>query len=247
MRVSFQRIEVTLARMVMPRSRSRSFESMARSTTRWFSRKAPDCCNSRSTSVVLPWSTWAMIATLRSCMGLKNQARAPIGPRRAVFAAQYSQQARESNACISSAGGPAPRPEPHAFRQRLLHHHHLGNCLAGDKAGEPAGAVGYADRRRLLFLQQFERLLERYALADGGEIRAHRVGYARVGAERLQRADQRRLVEQADGSGGVVDDGKFALARLQQCLHSFINVGLRRQRCELCHHCVADRHATRDR
>ena len=50
----------------MPRSRSRSLESIARSATRWFSRKAPDCCSSRSTSVVLPWSTWAMIATLRS-------------------------------------------------------------------------------------------------------------------------------------------------------------------------------------
>src|SRR5439155_24749849 len=66
MRVSCQRIEVTLDRMVMPRSRSRSLESMARSATRWLSRKEPACCSSRSTSVVLPWSTWAMIATLRN-------------------------------------------------------------------------------------------------------------------------------------------------------------------------------------
>ena len=50
----------------MPRSRSRSLESIARSATRWFSRKEPDCCSSRSTRVVLPWSTWAMIATLRN-------------------------------------------------------------------------------------------------------------------------------------------------------------------------------------
>src|SRR5258705_4288211 len=71
MRVSCQRIEVTLARMVMPRSRSRSLESSARSATRWLSRTAPDCCSSRSTRVVLPWSTWAMIATLRSFMGKK--------------------------------------------------------------------------------------------------------------------------------------------------------------------------------
>ena len=67
-RVFFQTIEVALARIVIPRSRSRSFESMARSATRWFSRNEPDCCRRRSTSVVLPWSTWAMIATLRRFM-----------------------------------------------------------------------------------------------------------------------------------------------------------------------------------
>ena len=64
-RVPFQTTEVALARMVMPRSRSRSFESMARSATCWFSRKVPDCLSRQSTSVVLPWSTCAMIATLR--------------------------------------------------------------------------------------------------------------------------------------------------------------------------------------
>src|SRR2546430_6758619 len=35
-------------------------------STRWFSRNEPDCCSRRSTKVVLPWSTWAIIATLRS-------------------------------------------------------------------------------------------------------------------------------------------------------------------------------------
>ena len=68
-RTSFHTTDVALARMVMPRSRSRSFESMTRSATRWLSRNAPDCCRSRSTSVVLPWSTWAMMAMLRSFMG----------------------------------------------------------------------------------------------------------------------------------------------------------------------------------
>src|SRR6202451_318649 len=69
MRVSFQTSEVALARMVMPRSRSRSLESSARSAPRWFSRNEPDCCSRRSTRVVLPWSTWAIMAILRSCMG----------------------------------------------------------------------------------------------------------------------------------------------------------------------------------
>src|SRR5689334_6750009 len=51
--------------IVMPFSRSRSMESMIRSGTASFSRKRPDCQSMASTSVVLPWSTWAMIATLR--------------------------------------------------------------------------------------------------------------------------------------------------------------------------------------
>src|SRR5881392_2433374 len=49
----------------MPFSRSRSMESMTRSAMSAPSRKAPDCQSMASTSVVLPWSTWATIATLR--------------------------------------------------------------------------------------------------------------------------------------------------------------------------------------
>ena len=51
----------------MPRSRSRSFESITRSATFSLSRKVPLWRSSWSTSVVLPWSTWAMMATLRIC------------------------------------------------------------------------------------------------------------------------------------------------------------------------------------
>ncbi len=56
---------VFLARMVMPFSRSRSLESMTRSSTSWLARNAPDCQSMASTSVVLPWSTCAMIAMFR--------------------------------------------------------------------------------------------------------------------------------------------------------------------------------------
>ncbi len=49
----------------MPRSRSMSFESITRSCTAWFSRKVPDCLSIPSTSVVLPWSTCAIMAILR--------------------------------------------------------------------------------------------------------------------------------------------------------------------------------------
>ena len=64
--------DVHLARMVIPRSFSRSFESIARSSTRWLSRNVPDWRNNWSTSVVLPWSTWAMIAILRRALDIKK-------------------------------------------------------------------------------------------------------------------------------------------------------------------------------
>src|SRR5436305_2403746 len=70
-----------LARMVIPFSRSRSPESRTRSATSWFSRKAPDCQSMASTRVVLPWSTWATMATLRRSvrtdMGRSRVGRAP--------------------------------------------------------------------------------------------------------------------------------------------------------------------------
>ena len=53
---------VFLAIMVMPRSLSRSMLSMTRSTTRSLVRKMPACLSIASTSVVFPWSTWAIIA-----------------------------------------------------------------------------------------------------------------------------------------------------------------------------------------
>jgi len=65
----FMPLQVTepfLAAMVMPRSRSRSIESMSRSSTSWPSRNIPLCLNMASTSVVFPWSTWAIMATFLS-------------------------------------------------------------------------------------------------------------------------------------------------------------------------------------
>src|SRR6266481_2706849 len=56
---------VFLAMIVMPFSRSRSMESMTRSATCSLARKMPDCQSIASTSVVLPWSTWAMMAKFR--------------------------------------------------------------------------------------------------------------------------------------------------------------------------------------
>src|ERR1700736_6803362 len=56
---------VFLAKMVIPRSRSNSLESITRSTRVSLARKVPLCLSMASTSVVLPWSTCAMIAILR--------------------------------------------------------------------------------------------------------------------------------------------------------------------------------------
>ena len=49
-----QRTAVFLDRMVMPRSRSRGFESRTRSPTCWLARKTPAWRSIWSTSVVLP-------------------------------------------------------------------------------------------------------------------------------------------------------------------------------------------------
>lgn len=51
----------------MPFSRSRSFESIMRSSSdsAACAAKAPACFSMASTSVVFPWSTWATMATLR--------------------------------------------------------------------------------------------------------------------------------------------------------------------------------------
>ena len=56
---------VFFARIVMPFSRSRSLESMTRSSTWACAPNALDCHSIASTSVVLPWSTCATMATLR--------------------------------------------------------------------------------------------------------------------------------------------------------------------------------------
>ena len=53
------------AMMVMPRSRSRSMESIMRSYTSARSARVSDWRKSWSTRVVLPWSTWATMAMLR--------------------------------------------------------------------------------------------------------------------------------------------------------------------------------------
>src|ERR1022692_616142 len=63
----------------MPFSRSRAIESSTRVLTSGPTRNAPDCHSIASTSVVLPWSTCATIATLRM-----SSLRTSIRPRLAL-------------------------------------------------------------------------------------------------------------------------------------------------------------------
>ena len=56
-------MDVFLARIVIPLSRSSSLESKTRSSTCWLSLKMRACFSIASTKVVLPWSTCAMMAT----------------------------------------------------------------------------------------------------------------------------------------------------------------------------------------
>jgi hypothetical protein len=105
-------IAVFFARIVIPFSRSRSVESMTRSPTSWFARKEPDCQSIASTSVVLPWSTCAMMATfLRSSRVESSEeamARQGSGRRYGGRAARpsppdpYSATSRSSCASSSS-------------------------------------------------------------------------------------------------------------------------------------------------
>src|ERR1700739_3302815 len=73
------RTAVFLARIVMPFSRSRSPESRTLSATCAPTRNAPDCQSMASTSVVLPWSTCATIATFRRSSRVASRpADAPV-------------------------------------------------------------------------------------------------------------------------------------------------------------------------
>src|SRR6187399_656000 len=91
---------VCLARMVIPFSRSRSPESMTRSTTAWFERNVPVWRKSASTRVVLPWSTWATIATLR------RSARTAVGVAEAAESGTgvYCSKSNGTPDCPMDAG-----------------------------------------------------------------------------------------------------------------------------------------------
>src|SRR5215218_5826267 len=77
---------VFLARIVMPFSRSRSLESIARSSRCAWSPKELVWRSMASTRVVLPWSTWATIATLRRSLRTAEAMKENLGDLRRMAA-----------------------------------------------------------------------------------------------------------------------------------------------------------------
>ena len=78
----FHVTEAALARIVMPRSRSWSLESMTRSTRASWDANTPAAPSMASTRVVLPWSTCAINATFRKegegmCLDAIDRIRVP--------------------------------------------------------------------------------------------------------------------------------------------------------------------------
>src|SRR5271157_2971218 len=121
---------VFLARMVMPRSRSSSLESITRSTWASLARKVPLWFSMASTSVVFPWSTCAMMAMLRRLVlktaflfwfaedaGKTAFDRRNGGNNRADTSLQYPQ----GLGAVRSAFAQAPREkgEPEMNRYRI--------------------------------------------------------------------------------------------------------------------------------
>src|SRR6266704_1852921 len=146
--------------MVMPRSRSRSLLSMTRSTSRSFERKVPVCCSSRSTSVVLPWSTCAMIAMFR--MSLRRTAwPCPQPPRiRGSIALQSRPQRRTPTASAWTI--PVFTVETEIIAESLLDRE--------ARPGRRGGSLGPLGRRRgdalLLHQDLAHRVLEEVELDD---------------------------------------------------------------------------------
>ncbi len=132
---------VFFARIVMPFSRSRSIESMTRLFTSDPSRNAPDCHSIASTSVVLPWSTCATIATLRRSerMGMKVP-RVLVGgiARRVYFLRSDAPDALPATSQVrapgvAAPGFPAQRPSGSAAFGLS------GTRLSGSRAGPVPG------------------------------------------------------------------------------------------------------------
>ena len=77
----------------MPRSRSRSLLSITRVSTFSFSRNTLLCASMESTSVVLPWSTCAMMATLRTSLRGARPAAAVSGSATALLRTDCARRA----------------------------------------------------------------------------------------------------------------------------------------------------------
>src|SRR3954454_15299949 len=184
------RTAVFLARIVMPFSRSRSIESMTRSATSWLARNAPDCHSIASTSVVLPWSTWATMATLRRpSTGIRSDTRARVGPATEGGRARAARPATPPSRPRALAQGDDPVDvDAGARRDVLLRAEQLDLDVVLDAGGE---AVGRPHGGRALGLR-------------GGRVHVDRLPRAAVDGDlrlahvRAERPDPREVAERRE-------------------------------------------------
>src|SRR3954453_18529079 len=160
------RTAVFFARIVLPFSRSRSIESMTRSATSWFARKAPDCQSIASTSVVLPWSTWATIATLGGSSRRAGRSAIPRRLRGERRHAAGDEDDHEGEPPERDLGQPRAegRPEPVAEQgARKPQQEGLGEDVlaqyAGEREDDEADPVGAHEVHRKVGLEAARRRL----------------------------------------------------------------------------------------
>src|SRR5215472_17090755 len=107
--------------------------------------------------------------------------------------------------------GPAPGAKAHARWQRLAHHQHLPDGRRRDEPNQATGVIDDADGWHRLLLQQPKGLIERAAVADGRNVRSHRLSDAGVVSELLESADDLGAAEQADDAMVGVDHRELTL------------------------------------
>src|SRR3954454_11069121 len=190
------RTAVFFARIVMPFSRSRSIESMTRSATSWFSRNAPDCQSIASTSVVLPWSTWATIATLR------RSSRTAVSDMRLRLRGERRHAARDEH---DRERQPPERGLGQARAERRA------EPVAEQRAGQPdeeRGGEGVAvERAARREDRQADRVRADEVHREVGEEAARRGLVAREEQHRRDAVERRRRAEEAADEPG---DGRPA-------------------------------------
>src|SRR2546422_10837105 len=184
--------------IVIPRSFSRSMLSMTRSMIRSFKRYVPLCFSIASTSVVLPWSTCAMIARLRMASAVLTSLSSPFSGHRAG-----GPQKGEATRRLASPGRAG-------FYYKLLRRDRGAECLKhrSDRVGErSAGAAREEETDRIVpRLGHLERsgvsgadeLGIRHDLAVEGR-RSTRVPDGDRDVDRLDRA-----VRQTRGAAGLL-------------------------------------------
>src|SRR5512139_437738 len=143
--------------MVMPRSRSRSLESITRSCNCSCAAKVPAARSSLSTSVVLPWSTWAMMARLRRARGIslirnaKSRALYATCAPPCCAASDQQPHERRGEAGGERAGDDGLEAQLHHFRAPLRAHRAQAADHDAEAAeiGEAAERVGHEQARAL--------------------------------------------------------------------------------------------------